>query len=101
MAELLWRTCDACAEHGVCVIDDGGAYVCDRCVGFHERAIDAAAEALYDLRYRRSPNTSPPPWPSYFQSGRDEMREQARVAVTAYDEFYANDRAAASTREPT
>lgn len=43
---LYWRTCDQCAQQGICLVDGGECYICEECLGFHERALDAAHEAL-------------------------------------------------------
>lgn len=43
---LVERTCDQCAAPGRCVIQ-GDAYICEVCVGFHERALRAAHEAAW------------------------------------------------------
>jgi hypothetical protein len=55
--------CDQCAQRGDC-ITVGDAYVCDKCVAFHERALDHAAKAL-----------------------EPAMRNLAAMAIKAYCEF--------------
>lgn len=44
-AGLYWRTCDQCAHLGVCLVA-GDAYICEACLAFHERALDAAHDAV-------------------------------------------------------
>jgi hypothetical protein len=40
------HTCDSCAEGPKHCQTIGDAYVCDDCIAFHERAVDAATEAV-------------------------------------------------------
>lgn len=42
---LFWRTCDQCAKQGICIVYEA-AYICEECQAFHERALDAAHDAV-------------------------------------------------------
>lgn len=44
---LYWRTCDQCSEGPrICLIVDGEYYICEECQARHERALDAAMDAV-------------------------------------------------------
>ncbi len=74
-------TCDQCSKPGKC-ISLGDAYICEECVAFHERAIDAAVDAV-DKDYALFGNLHG----KAIEMGRDMLREIVGVAVKTYCEY--------------
>jgi hypothetical protein len=78
--------CDACAERGLCE-DQGDASVCRKCRAFHERAVLAAAEALYLIRGVRLGAYPFPTWEGLDDLDRAIFRTDAGAAIDAYFGF--------------
>ena len=79
---MIGGTCDQCAEgpKEIAEVDPATeAYICVDCMGFHERAIDAATEAVLAM-----PQVSVVVGAERY---RDITREVVATAVKAYCEF--------------
>jgi hypothetical protein len=70
------RTCDSCGEKGRC-IPVGEAVMCERCIAHHERALEAAQEAITHIHINDWAITT--------------RREVVAVAVKAYLECEFDD----------
>lgn len=78
-------SCDVCGSGGKrCIVEpESGAYVCEDCQAFHERAIEAAAQALDPMAFGDRPASNA----LDIQRRRTKARTTAQTAVKAYLEF--------------
>lgn len=77
MSATFTATCDACAHEGECQTV-GDANVCEDCIGFHERAVTAAAAA----GWRELSSTVQ----EYYGEERDRWRRLVAEMVKVYCE---------------